>query len=77
MLRNAKLFIRVPRSSESATGISLHALTKMVEPAHRSRLTGEGLNLAGGDLTAIASKPPKGAVVKSPPKIAGTFIQVL
>ena len=33
--------------------ISLHAVTKMVEPTHRSRLTGEGF------------KPPKGAVVKS------------
>lgn len=33
--------------------IVLHAVIKMVEPAHRGRLTGEGL------------KPPKGAVVKS------------
>jgi len=45
--------IRVPRSRTSAKIIVLHALIKMVEPTHRSRLTGEGF------------KPPKGAVVKS------------
>ncbi|WP_114750490.1 hypothetical protein [Pleomorphovibrio marinus] len=37
-------YANVPRSSESAMLISLHAVNGMMEPTHRSRLTGGASN---------------------------------
>ncbi len=55
-----------------------HAVIKMVEPTHRSPLTGEGFNRGEAELMStlkkyFANKPPKGAVVKSPREIGAGY----